>query len=190
MKAIKTEIPGVVILEPEIHGDDRGYFFESWTERDFARLVAPVHFVQENQSRSHRGVLRGLHFQCPPFAQAKLVRVVEGTVIDVAVDLRFGSPTYGRYTAVELSADNKRQLFIPRGMAHGFFVPSESATFIYKCDNYYHPESEGGIAWNDPDLNIEWPLSGITPDLSAKDRLHGSWADFKSPFTYDNDFND
>lgn len=187
MKAIKTELEGVVILEPEIHRDSRGYFFESWTQRDFDRLVGRVQFVQENQSRSTAGVVRGLHFQRPPHAQAKLVGVVSGRVLDVAVDIREGSPTYGRWVAVELSDDNHRRLFIPRGFAHGFAVLSDEATFTYKCDNYYAPQSEGGIAWDDPDLAIAWPkFDGREPIISEKDRKHCLWADFISPFSYDN----
>lgn len=186
MKAIKTELEGVVILEPEIHRDSRGYFFESWTQRDFDRLVGNVQFVQENQSRSTAGVVRGLHFQRPPHAQAKLVGVVSGRVLDVAVDIRVGSPTYGRWVAVELSDDNHRRLFIPRGFAHGFAVLSDEATFTYKCDNYYAPQSEGGIAWDDPDLAIAWPeFDGCEPIISEKDCNHCRWIDFISPFSYD-----
>lgn len=187
MKAIKTELEGVVILEPEIHRDSRGYFFESWTERDFDRLVGHVQFVQENQSRSTAGVVRGLHFQRPPHAQAKLVGVVSGRVLDVAVDIRKGSPTFGRWVAVELSDENHRRLFIPRGFAHGFAVLSDQATFTYKCDNYYAPQAEGGIAWDDPDLAIAWPeFDGRELIISEKDRNHCHWADFCSPFCYDN----
>lgn len=185
MKTIKTEIDGVVILEPEIHRDSRGYFFESWTRRDADRLLGPVDFVQENQSRSTIGVVRGLHFQRPPHAQAKLVSVVSGRVLDVAVDLRAGSPTYGRWIAVELSDENHRRLFIPRGFAHGYSVLSPEAVFTYKCDNYYAPESEGCIAWDDPDLAIDWQTGPREPIISDKDRRHGSWADFASPFKYD-----
>lgn len=183
MKAIKTELEGVVILEPEIHRDSRGYFFESWTQRDADRLIGPVTFVQENESRSTAGVVRGLHFQRPPHAQAKLVGVVSGRVLDVAVDLRAGSPTYGRWIAVELSDENHRRLFIPRGFAHGYSVLSPEATFTYKCDNYYAPESEGGIAWNDPDLAIDWQTADSEPIISEKDRHHGAWADFDTPFS-------
>ncbi len=183
MKAIKTELEGVVILEPEIHRDSRGYFFESWTQRDADRLIGPVTFVQENESRSTAGVVRGLHFQRPPHAQAKLVGVVSGRVLDVAVDLRAGSPTYGRWIAVELSDENHRRLFIPRGFAHGYSVLSPEATFTYKCDNYYAPESEGGIAWNDPDLAIDWQTADSEPIISEKDRHHDAWADFDTPFS-------
>lgn len=186
MKAIETELEGVVILEPEIHRDSRGYFFESWTQRDCDRLLGHVEFVQENQSHSTAGVVRGLHFQYPPYTQAKLVGVVSGRVLDVAVDLRVGSPTYGRWVAVELSDQNHRRLFIPRGFAHGFAVLSDEATFTYKCDNYYAPQAEDGIAWDDPDLAITWPkFEGIDPIISEKDRHHSSWADFISPFSYE-----
>lgn len=183
MEAIKSDIEGLLILEPRIFGDARGYFFESWTQRDMDRLLGRrVDFVQENQSRSQRGVVRGLHFQRPPYAQAKLVRVVEGRVLDVVVDLRRDSATYGRMNAIELSADNCRQVFVPRGLAHGFAVLSEYATFIYKCDNYYHPEAEGGIAWNDPQLAIDWRVAPDEIILSEKDSRHPLLADFDSPF--------
>lgn len=177
MNIIKTDIEGPVIIEPRLFEDQRGYFCELYSEREFAREVAPVKFVQTNESRSSYGVVRGLHFQRPPFDQAKLVRVVKGCVLDVAVDLRTGSPTYGRYVAVELSGDNHRQFFIPRGFAHGFSVLSDEAVFQYQCDNYYAPESEGAVIWNDPDLAIDW---GIPPQdiiLSDKDRLHPRLAD-------------
>lgn len=182
MEAITTGIDGLVVLRPTIYGDRRGYFYECYTERDFEALVGPVHFVQENQSRSQRGVVRGLHFQRPPHAQAKLVRVVEGRVVDVALDLRAGSPTYGRWHAVELSADNNLQLFIPRGFAHGFAVLSDYATFIYKCDNYYAPQAEDGLRWDDPSLAIEWPVSPGEIILSDKDLRHQSFDNFITPF--------
>lgn len=183
MNVIDTDISGVKILEPRIFGDSRGYFFESFRAADSDSLLGcHVDFVQENQSRSCRGVVRGLHFQLPPHAQAKLVRVVEGTVLDVAVDLRRNSPTYGRHVAVELSAANCRQLFIPRGFAHGFAVLSDFATFIYKCDNYYAPQSEGGILWNDPDIAIDWRLSADEIILSEKDLHHPLLHQFTSPF--------
>ncbi len=184
MQTIKTNIEGVVLFEPSIHGDARGYFYESWREDEFAAAIGcDVHFVQENQSRSSRGVVRGLHFQRPPHAQAKLVRVVEGCVLDVVVDLRVGSPTYGKYLALELSAENHRQLFVPSGFAHGYAVLSPSATFMYKCDNYYAPQSEGGIAWDDPDLAIDWQIDLAELNLSVKDLCHPRLADFESPFT-------
>ena len=183
MNVIDTDISGVKILEPRILGDSRGYFFESFRSSDVDSLLGcHVEFVQENQSRSCRGVVRGLHFQLPPHAQAKLVRVVEGTVLDVAVDLRRNSPTYGRHVAVELSAANCRQLFIPRGFAHGFAVLSDFATFIYKCDNYYAPQAEGGILWNDPAIAIDWRLRPDEIILSEKDLRHPLLHQFTSPF--------
>ncbi len=169
MKVIRTEIEGLAIIEPRIFKDSRGYFFESFSERDFAEQVAPVKFVQDNESRSCYGVVRGLHFQKPPYAQAKLVRVIKGRVLDVAVDLRHGSPTYGRYCAVELSEDNHRQFFIPRGFAHGFGVLSEEAVFQYKCDNYYVPRSEGAVLWNDPEIGVDWGIPADDVILSGKD---------------------
>ena len=181
MNVIKTDIEGVVIIEPRIFGDARGYFFESYNARDFAE-VADVTFVQDNESRSCYGVVRGLHFQKPPYAQSKLVRVVEGCVLDVAVDIRRGSPTYGHYVAAELSADNHRQFFLPRGMAHGFAVLSETAVFQYKCDNLYHPESEGAIAWDDPTLAIDWYIPADKVILSDKDSHHPLFNDFITPF--------
>lgn len=166
-----THIKDVFILEPQVFGDERGYFFESFNaERFFAHTGVDVHFVQDNESRSKRGVLRGLHFQRAPYAQAKLVRVVKGRVLDVAVDIRKDSPTFGRYVAVELSGDNKRQLFIPKGFAHGYMVLEEDTVFQYKCDAYYHPAAEGGIAWNDPQIGIEWPLPEGEIILSEKDK--------------------
>ena len=170
MKVIKTDIEGVVIIEPQLFGDSRGYFMESYSERDFARLVAPVRFVQDNESRSRYGVVRGLHYQREPYSQSKLVRCLEGRVLDVAVDIRPESPTYGKYVAVELSADNHRQLFIPKGFAHGFAVLSKEALFAYKCDEFYHPEAECGIAWDDPTLSIDWGLAKEDIILSEKDK--------------------
>lgn len=171
MTVTKTAIEGVLILEPEVFGDERGYFFESFNEERFrAATGIETHFVQDNESRSKHGVLRGLHFQRPPYAQAKLVRVVRGRVLDVAVDIRTGSPTYGKHIAVELSEDNHRQLFIPKGFAHGFVVLSDEAIFQYKCDEYYHPESECGIAWNDPEIGIDWGMAESEITLSEKDR--------------------
>lgn len=170
MKVIKTDIEGVVIIEPQLFGDSRGYFMESYSERDFARLVAPVRFVQDNESRSRYGVVRGLHYQREPYSQSKLVRCLEGRVLDVAVDIRPESPTYGKYVAVELSADNHRQLFIPKGFAHGFAVLSKEALFTYKCDEFYHPEAECGIAWDDPTLSIDWGLPKEDIILSEKDK--------------------
>ena len=171
MKLIKTYIEGVTVIEPKVFSDSRGCFFESFSERDFAEEVGPVRFVQDNESRSVYGVIRGLHFQKPPHAQAKLVRVVKGKVLDVAVDLRKDSPTFGQHVAMELSDENRRQMFIPRGFAHGFSVLSEEAVFQYKCDSYYAPESEGSLAWNDPDLNIDWNVPAGSEILSDKDRM-------------------
>lgn len=172
MNIIHTDIEGLVILEPRLFKDQRGYFFESFSEREFAEKIAPVHFVQDNESRSSYGVLRGLHFQKPPYEQAKLVRVVKGRVMDVAVDLRKDSPTFGRHFSVELSEDNHRQLFIPRGFAHGFCALSDDVVFLYKCDGYYAPESEGALIWNDPDLGIDWGIPEEDVKLSEKDRSH------------------
>ena len=166
MELIKTNIPGVVILQPRIFGDERGYFFESFSQRDFEREVRRTVFVQDNESKSCYGVLRGLHFQKPPYAQSKLVRVVKGSVLDVAVDIRKGSPTFGKYVSVELTEENKRQFFIPRGFAHGFAVLSTEAVFQYKCDNFYAPESEGALAWDDPDLAIDSRLPASKVILS------------------------
>ncbi|MBO5692875.1 MAG: dTDP-4-dehydrorhamnose 3,5-epimerase [Tidjanibacter sp.] len=173
MNVIKTDIEGVFIVEPQVFGDERGYFFESFNaERFLAQTGIDVTFVQDNESRSRRGVLRGLHFQREPYAQAKLVRVVQGRVLDVAVDIRPVSPTFGRYVAVELSGENHRQLFIPKGFAHGYVVLDDDTVFQYKCDEFYHPASEGGIAWNDPQIGIEWPLTESEIILSDKDRKH------------------
>lgn len=170
MNFIKTDIPDVIIIEPKVFGDNRGYFFESFSQREFEKHVCKTVFVQDNESKSGYGVLRGLHFQKPPFAQAKLVRVVKGKVLDVAVDIREGSATFGKHVSVELSDENKRQLFIPRGFAHGFVVLSDEAVFQYKCDNYYAPDYEGGILWNDPALNIDWKIPVKDIILSDKDK--------------------
>lgn len=172
MNIIETEIRGVYIIEPKVFGDSRGYFFESYSRKDFEAKVGPVEFVQDNESKSCYGVVRGLHFQKPPHAQAKLVRVVKGKVLDVAVDLRKDSPTYGRHVSVELSEHNHRQVFIPKGFAHGFSVLSEEAVFQYKCDDYYAPETECAIAWNDPELNIDWRIPADRVILSEKDKRH------------------
>lgn len=182
MKVIETDIEGLVIIEPRVFVDARGYFFESYSRRQFDALVRPVDFVQDNESSSVCGVMRGLHFQAPPFAQSKLVRCVSGSVLDVAVDIRRGSPTYGHHLAVELSADNHRQLFIPRGFAHGFVVLSEKATFLYKCDNFYAPQAEGGISILDSSLGIDWRIDPQDAILSEKDTLHPLFVDFDSPF--------
>lgn len=187
MEVIRTVIPDVVIIEPRVFGDSRGYFFESWSQREFDALVRPVRFVQDNESSSSYGVVRGLHFQKGAFSQSKLVRVVEGTVLDVAVDIRRGSPTFGRHVAVELDADSHRQLFIPRGFAHGFSVLSQHAVFQYKCDNYYAPQTESAIAWNDPALGIDWRVSAEDAILSEKDKHHPLLADCPDLFDYGSD---
>ena len=184
MDVIKTAIEGVVIIEPRIFKDSRGYFFESFSKREFDEKVAKVDFVQDNESCSSYGVMRGLHFQEPPYAQAKLVRCVKGTVLDVAVDIRKGSPTYGQHVAVELTEDNHRQFFIPKGFAHGFAVLSDTAIFQYKCDCYYHPESEGGISIKDASLGIDWKIDPTKAILSDKDLRNTLLKDFDSPFTY------
>ena len=184
MEVIKTHIEGPVIIEPKIFKDARGYFFESFSKREFDEKVAKVDFVQDNESCSTYGVMRGLHFQRPPFAQAKLVRCVKGAVLDVAVDIRKGSPTYGQHVAVELTEDNHRQFFIPRGFAHGFAVLSNLAIFQYKCDNYYHPEADGGISILDESLNIDWKIDPSKAILSEKDTKHPLLQDFDSPFEY------
>ena len=182
MEIIKTNIEGVVILEPRIFKDARGYFFESFSAREFQEKVSPTTFVQDNESYSSYGVIRGLHFQKPPYPQAKLVRVIKGAVLDVAVDIRKGSPTYGQHVAVELTEDNHRQLFIPHGFAHGFSVLSEEVLFQYKCDNYYAPQSEGGILWNDPSLEIDWRIPAEKAILSEKDFKHPLLKDYVSDF--------
>lgn len=187
INVIQTEIPGVVIIEPKVFGDARGYFFESYSQREFDEKVAPilsykVNFVQDNESMSTYGVMRGLHFQRPPFTQSKLVRCVKGCVLDVAVDIRKGSPTYGKHVAVELTEENHRQFFVPRGFAHGFAVLSEVAVFQYKCDEFYHPESDGGISIVDDSLGIDWRIPTEKALLSEKDTKHVCLKDFDSPF--------
>lgn len=184
MEIIKTDIDGIVIVEPKVFGDHRGYFFESFSERDFAAQVRQVKFVQDNESKSGYGVLRGLHFQKSPYAQGKLTRVVKGAVLDVAVDIRRGSPTFGKHVAVELSEENHRQLFIPRGFAHGFVVLADEVIFQYKCDNFYAPEYEGAIAWDDPDLGIDWKVPADKIILSAKDTCHPRLKDAPWLFNY------
>ena len=188
MKVIKTAIEDVVIIEPDVFGDARGYFFESYSQKKFDEQVRPVKFVQDNESKSKYGVLRGLHFQKGKDAQSKLVRVVKGRVLDVAVDIRKGSPTFGQYVAVELTEDNHRQLFVPRGFAHGFSVLSEEAIFQYKCDNLYAPQSEGAIAWNDPEIGIDWQLPAGDVLLSAKDAAHPMLKDSEYLFDYNVDY--
>ena len=172
MNIIKTKISGLVIIEPKLYYDERGYFFESFNQRDFNSAVGNITFVQDNESKSSYGVLRGLHFQLPPYTQSKLVRVIEGRVLDVAVDIRKNSLTYGQYVSVELTGESHRQLFIPKGFAHGFVVLSEQAVFQYKCDEFYHPEAEGAIAWNDPAINIDWQIPTKDIILSAKDKAN------------------
>ncbi len=182
MNVIKTDIEGVVIIEPRIFTDTRGYFFESFSERDFCKEVREIKFVQDNESKSSYGVMRGLHFQRPPFTQSKLVRVIKGAVLDVAVDIRKGSPTYGKHVAVELTEDNHRQFFVPRGFAHGFAVLSDEAIFQYKCDNFYAPEADGGISILDESLGIDWRIHRDKAILSEKDTKHPLLKDFDSPF--------
>ena len=182
MEIIKTAIEGVVIIEPRIFKDARGYFFESFSQREFEEKVGKINFVQDNESMSSYGVMRGLHFQRPPYTQSKLVRCVKGTVLDVAVDIRKGSPTYGQHVAVELTEENHRQFFVPRGFAHGFAVLSETAIFQYKCDNFYHPEADGGISILDNSLDIDWRIPTEQVILSEKDTKHPLLKDFDSPF--------
>ncbi len=183
MEFIKTNIPEVVIIEPKVFGDDRGYFFESFNQKEFEENIGKVDFVQDNESKSSKGVLRGLHFQKPPFNQAKLVRCIEGVVLDVAVDLRKDSPTYKKYVAVELTGDNKRQLFVPRGFAHGFVVLSEKATFAYKVDNWYSAEHDSGIAWNDEEVAVDWQIKAEEIQLSGKDQQLLPLSETANPFT-------
>lgn len=176
---IKTSIDGVVIVEPTAYGDSRGYFMETYQKEDFVKGGITVDFVQDNQSMSTKGVLRGLHFQ-KQFSQSKLVRCIRGEVFDVAVDLREGSPTFGKWEGVILSAENKRQFFIPKNFAHGFLVLSDEAEFVYKVDDFYHPNDEGGLMWNDPDIGIKWPITeDMTINLSDKDKIHPPFKDFK-----------
>jgi dTDP-4-dehydrorhamnose 3,5-epimerase len=184
MKFIKTAIPGVFIIEPSVFGDDRGYFLESFNLEKFEKNIFPIKFVQDNESMSSRGVLRGLHFQKPPYAQAKLVRCIEGCVMDVAVDIRKGSPSYGKHVSVELSGENKKQLFVPRGFAHGFLVLSDSATFAYKVDNTYAPEFDAGIKYDDKELNINWGITEEEIQLSEKDKNLSFFKDLDSPFKF------
>lgn len=187
MNVIKTDIEGVVIIEPRLFRDDRGYFFESFSQREFDEKVRPIRFVQDNESKSSYGVLRGLHFQKPPFAQSKLVRVIKGAVLDVAVDIREGSPTFGRYVAVELTEENHLQFFIPRGFAHGFSVLTDEVIFQYKCDNFYAPQSEGALAWDDPDLEIDWKIPADKVLLSEKDKHHPRLKEAEWLFDYTDD---
>ena len=188
IKVMETAIPGLLILEPQLFGDARGYFMESWNQRDFSEAVRNVHFVQDNESKSRYGVLRGLHFQKGRYAQSKLVRVVSGRVLDVAVDIRRGSPWFGQHVTCELTGENHRQFFIPRGFAHGFSVLSEEAVFQYKCDNLYMPSQEGAIAWNDPSLAIDWRLPEADILLSERDKHHPLLAHTPDLFDYSIDY--
>ena len=183
MNIIKTAIEGVVIIEPKVFNDERGYFFESYNQKDFNSLVKEITFVQDNESCSQYGVIRGLHFQKSPYAQSKLVRVVKGRVLDVAVDIRHGSPTFGKHVKVELTENNHLQFFIPKGFAHGFAVLSETAVFQYKCDNFYAPQSEGAIAWDDPDLAIDWQIPQDKIKQRKKDSNHPMLKD--APYLFD-----
>ena len=182
MKFIKTKIEGLIILEPTVFGDNRGYFLESFNQDQFEGFAGKISFVQDNESKSSKGVLRGLHFQKPPFDQAKLVRCIEGKVLDVAVDIRNESKTYGQHIAIELSGENKKQLFVPRGFAHGFLVLSESAIFTYKVDNFYASDYDSGIFWNDPTLNIPWGVEESEILVSKKDSKLSLFSEFNSPF--------
>ena len=187
MEIVQTDIKDVLIIEPRVFKDSRGYFFESFSQREFDEKVSPIlghsiNFVQDNESMSFYGVMRGLHFQCPPYTQSKLVRCVRGSVLDVAVDIRKGSPTYGKHVAVELTEDNHRQFFIPRGFAHGFAVLSDTAVFQYKCDEFYHPEADGGISIIDGSLGIDWKIPTDKVLLSEKDTKHALLKDFDTPF--------
>ena len=189
MKFIAQSIPEILLLQPQVHGDERGYFIETFRQDLFEQAIGhPVAFIQDNESKSVRGVLRGLHFQLPPFAQSKLVRVISGTVLDIAVDIRVGSPTFAQHVTVELSEQNKHQLFIPRGFAHGFVVLSETATFAYKVDNYYAPECDRGLAFDDPQLNINWKIDSSDLQLSAKDTKQPKLADLITGFDYQTNY--
>ena len=192
MEIIETAIPGLLIIEPRVFKDARGYFFESFSQREFDEKVGniighTVRFVQDNESMSSYGVMRGLHFQCPPFTQTKLVRCVKGSVLDVAVDIRKGTPPLRKHVAVELTEDNHRQFFVPRGFAHGFVVLSETAIFQYKCDNFYAPQADGGISILDDSLGIDWRIDADKAILSEKDTKHAMLKDFDSPFSIDED---
>lgn len=188
INVVQTEIPGVVIIEPKLFGDERGYFMETWSKKDFNERVRPINFVQDNESKSCYGVLRGLHFQKGKKAQSKLVRVIKGRVLDVVVDIRIGSPTFGKHVMVELTEENHRQFFIPRGFAHGFVVLSEEALFQYKCDNLYDPQSEGAVLWNDPTLGIDWHIPEEDVILSSKDKYHPTLTNCPELFDYNIDY--
>lgn len=180
----KTDIPEVVVIEPKVFGDQRGCFFESFNQKEFEENIGRINFVQDNESKSVFGALRGLHFQKPPFAQAKLVRCIQGKVLDITVDVRKNSPTYGKYVAVELSGENKKQLFMPRGFAHGFVTLSKEAIFVYKVDNWYAPEHDSGIIWNDTNLNIDWKIDSKSIILSSKDAALSTFKALETPFIY------
>lgn len=181
MKIIKTGIEGLIGIETRVFGDDRGYFFESFNEKTWKENIGDLpNFVQDNESLSHKGVLRGLHFQKPPFSQGKLVRVIQGSVLDVAVDLRRNSPTYGQHYKMILSGENKQQFYVPEGFAHGFLTLEDNTIFSYKCTNFYNQESEGGLMWNDPELAIDWEI--MEPKLSEKDEYYETFTKFVSPF--------
>ena len=184
MKFLKTNINGVIVIEPNVIKDQRGYFLESFNKKEFKKVIGDVAFVQDNESKSSKGVLRGLHFQKPPFTQAKLVRCIEGKVLDVALDIRKGSPTYGVYHSVVLSKENKKQVFVPKGFAHGFIVLSDAAVFSYKADNFYAPEYDAGIRWNDKELNIQWVLEESIILISEKDKQLPFFSEFDSPFKF------
>ena len=188
MKVIETDIEGVVIIEPKVFADERGYFFETFSQKEFEEKVCKTTFIQDNESKSTYGVLRGLHFQKMPYAQSKLVRVVKGSVLDIAVDIRKGSPTFGKHIAAELSEENRLQFFVPRGFAHGFVVLSNEAIFQYKCDNYFAPQSEGGILWNDPALNIDWQVQMEDIILSEKDKNNPMLSESDYLFDFTEDF--
>lgn len=189
MKFIAQSIPDVILLQPKIHGDERGYFIETFRQDLFEQAVGhPVSFVQDNESKSVRGVLRGLHFQLPPYAQSKLVRVIAGVVLDIAVDIRVGSPSFGQHVAIELSEENKHQLFIPRGFAHGFVVLSETATFTYKVDNYYSPECDRGLAFDDKQLDIDWKIAKSDLQLSGKDTAQPALTELTAGFDYQTNY--
>jgi len=189
MKFIAQSIPDVILLQPKVHGDERGYFVETFRQDLFEQAVGhSISFVQDNESKSTQGVLRGLHYQLPPQAQSKLVRVISGAVLDIAVDIRIGSPTFGQHVAVELTEENKHQLFVPRGFAHGFVVLSEVATFAYKVDNYYSPECDRGLAFDDAQLNIDWKIEQSKLQLSKKDTIQPAFAELNSGFDYQTNY--
>ncbi len=185
MPFTKTDFPGLLIFEPPVFGDDRGYFFESYNSNTFSKYGIDIRFVQDNQARSVFGVVRGLHFQNAPYGQTKLIRVLEGTILDVVVDLRFGSPSHGKTFSIRLSAENKQQLLVPKGFAHGYSVISETAEVFYKCDNFYNKQAEGGVAYNDPSLNIDWQVPVDKMILSPKDLLYARFADCSHQFVFE-----